>query len=508
MHICSITERKLRAFMALVALSSALTGGALAMPLNAVSLESNFRAAEEVSGQEVQQALKPYLGREITADLLEDVLAEVSRYYRTHGHGMARAFCPEQTLSHGVLSVYVHDPVIRGVSPEDEGVLTEGAKERLFKRVREADGKPLSSGEMENALLRLADLGTLDLKGELDDRSLDPALTVRVSEALPHELTLFADNHGTKASGEYRFGGMARLGNLTGNADLLSLFYARSSHRQNNYSAAYVFPVNSAPTRLGVSVCLSDYELGREYEDLGAQGSYHSCEAWLTHPVYRTPSARVELTGGFRYRELEDEFTEFDLSFEKTTAAGYLNAAAAFLIGNDSALSLDTTLTAGRLDSKEDEFSLYEDSSYALLNLSAALRVPLTQNLALTAEAEGQLASSGLDSSEHFVASGATGVNACDSSVASGDEGYLLKAGLEFRPFRATELTLGPVLTTACVYDESLNESLRLHAAGLEAGLKVHGLSLTLSAAHSLGSLPQGVTDKGQVWCSVSYAFA
>ena len=475
MHICSITERKLRAFLAGAALSVALTEAASAMPLNAVSLESNFRAAEEVSGQEVQQALKPYLGREITADLLEDVLAEVSRYYRTHGHGMARAFCPEQILSHGVLSVYVHDPVVRGVSPEDEGVLTEGAKERLFKRVREADGKPLSSGEMENALLRLADLGTLNLKGELNDRSLDPALTVRVSEALPHELTLFADNHGTKASGEYRFGGMARFGNLTGNADLLSLFYARSSHRQNNYSAAYVFPVNSAPTRLGVSVCLSDYELGREYEDLGAQGSYHSCEAWLTHPVYRTPRARVELTGGFRYRELEDEFTEFDLTFEKTTAAGYLNAAAAFLIGNDSALSLDTTLTAGRLDSKEDEFSLYEDSSYALLNLSAA---------------------------------GATGVNACDSSVASGDEGYLLKAGLEYRPLSTLNLTLGPVLTTACVYDESLNESLRLHAAGLEAGLKVHGLSLTLSAAHSLGSLPHGVTDEGQVWCSLSYAFA
>ena len=105
---------------------------------------------------------------------------------------------------------------------------------------------------MENALLRLADLGTLNLKGELNDRSLDPALTVRVSEALPRELTLFTDNHGTKASGEYRFGGMARLGNLTGNADLLSLFYARSSHRQNSYSAAYVFPVNGlrAGTRI------------------------------------------------------------------------------------------------------------------------------------------------------------------------------------------------------------------------------------------------------------------
>ena len=77
------------------------------------------------------------------------------------------------------------------------------------------------------------------------------------------------------------------INNLTGSADALSLFVARSQESQDNFNLSYEIPVSSHPTILGTSLCLSDYELADEYKILGAQGKSLTYDIYVKEPLLR-----------------------------------------------------------------------------------------------------------------------------------------------------------------------------------------------------------------------------
>ena len=85
----------------------AAPGAPGAVPLGGVSITSDA----QLERKGVEEALRPYIGREIDAKLLQQILDEISRCYREGGYPSSQAYIPEQIAQGGVIQVTVLAPM-------------------------------------------------------------------------------------------------------------------------------------------------------------------------------------------------------------------------------------------------------------------------------------------------------------------------------------------------------------------------------------------------------------
>ena len=454
-----------------------------------------------------QQAIAHLIGKPISSELLDEVLSSLSRYYQQQGYRHAQALLPEQIIkADGKLKVFMANAILghSDIEQMPDNLLRQGAQRRLFAGIDRMQGQPVNEDALESAILKLSDLGVFNLNGEFAAGAtpLTQDLTLKLKAAPPIALQVFADNHGTEAAGRYRYGLNLNFLNLSGNADTLGLFYARSSERQNNYSLSYQIPLNDHPTVIGFNVCLTDYELSREYAALGAEGSSWDAALFVTEPIYRSQSQRLSFNGGYRYRKLTDEFTAFDLKFRQHSHALW-TALDEVYAGEAFSLAGRAQLTVGKL-TNDDDYSLYAESVYKLFNLNALLSYQLNAALSLNSELEVQYTPDDVDSSEEFVAGGALGVSGFDSNVLSGDSGALIKLYPELKPWAGGNFAIRPNFKAAVVKDDYAPRD-TLASAGLELRAEVKGLYAALSFDAALGDKPYSDLDDGKVWFEVGY---
>ena len=468
-------------------------------------------------------------GRQVTAALLQRALSEVTRYYRDQGFLGAQAYFPVQTASDGVLSLVVATPILTGVSAENKSGVRDSYLDYLLGGVEEQVGLPIEHEELNNQLLKLTDLGIFSLRGEFsatDAHGLSHDLDlVAEPQRAGFEFSLFADNEGTESSGRYRFGALADFINVTGSADRLALFYARSNEQQNNYSLTYELPINSHPTVLGLDFCYSNYELSQAYEVLGAQGHEYSAELYVKEPIYRTASAKSILRSGLRYRDLTDEFRAFDLEFQKHSLTGYteLSGYKAYL-ADHTIFSYRGRLSYGALYC-DDEYELTEERNYLMAQLDLGFNQWWNDALSYSAQLQLQLTNTPLDSSEQMQAGGSRGLRAYASSALVGDSGVIWSNALNIRLYtneRSTKgtadstrsydsyeaLTLSPHIEYAKVYDRT---STLGNDSGTSCGLTLaysgHGLNAELDFSHGIGKRPTYADKEGRITFALSYTF-
>ncbi len=468
-------------------------------------------------------------GRTVTAALLQRALSEVTRYYRDQGFLGAQAYFPVQTASDGVLALVVATPVLTGVSAENKSGVRDSYLDYLLGGVEEQVSLPIEHEELNNQLLKLTDLGIFSLRGEFsatDAHGLSHDLDlVAEPQRSGFEFSLFADNEGTESSGRYRFGALADFINVTGSADRLALFYARSNEQQNNYSLTYELPINSHPTVLGLDFCYSNYELSQAYEVLGAQGHEYSAELYVKEPIYRTASAKSIWRSGLRYRDLTDEFRAFDLEFQKHSLTGYteLSGYKAYL-ADHTIFSYRGRLSYGALYC-DDEYELTEERNYLMAQLDLGFNQWWNDALSYSAQLQLQLTNTPLDSSEQMQAGGSRGLRAYASSALVGDSGVIWSNALNIRLYtneRSTKgtadstrsydsyeaLTLSPHIEYAKVYDRT---STLGNDSGTSCGLTLaysgHGLNAELDFSHGIGKRPTYADKEGRISFSLSYTF-
>lgn len=485
------------------ALACSLSGYAQALHLEDIQV----RSQGSVNPAKLKDVLKTFIGKNISAELLQQIIDEVSDYYRENGYPGSLAVIPEQTINRGILNVEVLTPHLnRVIIKNDRNYLRKGAEDRLFYRLKKLEDNALNLDEITSSLLKLSDLGSFDLKAEFntDSENYLDNLHINIEPKNKIDFLTFSDNHGTNASGKYRLGGVVKVNSLTSNADNLSLFYARSSQKQNNYSLTYEFPLNSHPTVLGVNVCLSDYELGKEYAALGAKGTAQTYEMYLKEPVYRSDSAKIDFLLGARYRDLKDEFTNFDLKFKKHSTAAY--GTLAFEHKDERFFSSGfAKATLGRLYA-DDDYDVIKEGFFAIGNFGLNVGYRFNEITVLELRNELQLSSSALEGSEQFSASGANAVSAYDPSTASGDFGALSSLSLSVSPFKSLNLSFKPHFDAAVVKSRNL-EYVDIYGAGLSTELKYHGFFSSLDLSAAIGKKPYDDCDDGQIFFRVGYNF-
>lgn len=483
------------------------------MTLSKINLLSTAKSESPAIVTGAKERLNEFLGRPIDANLLNRVLNQVTRYYQEEqGLKLAQAYLPAQSITNGELSLVVASPTIDEIEVINASRVSDDYLDYLLSDIKAQEGAPLNYEELQSRMLRLSDAGVVHLIGGVD--ALNEMATSRklrlgvVDFYHPLAFSLFADNYGNESSGRYRFGGQMQVTNLLGLADKLSLFYARTDEEQNNYSLNYELPVTPHGTRLGLNFSFNDYELGGWYRELGAKGNSFTVEGYVHEPLYRDTISSVNLRAGLRYRELEDEFSAFDLTFNKHTFLGYteFNGFKFFGKRQQHLFSFMQRFSWGHL-TNDDDWGLWEDHDYVISNTNLNFRYELNEHLTAATDFTMQLADTSLEGSEQFSASGPYGLKAFASSDLSGDSGVVLSEQLEISPWNPEILNIIPHVEIGHIDNKGYKGD-----SGASAGLTLHyntsfGLSLELDYSHTIGPRPEFAEDDGRINFTIGYFY-
>ena len=455
----------------------------------------------------INNIVSKYIGHEINIKLLRKILNEVNSYFHDLGYLSAQAFYPDQSSQDGSLIIEIAQPKLNHVNFNNLANLNSYAMSVLFSDLKNYQNKYFSEKELESKLYKLNDLGLFKINGayENSNQSDSVNLNLTLDPVKKVNFAVFADNHGTKAAGKFRGGAQMNINNLTGSADALSLFVARSQESQDNFNLSYEIPVSSHPTILGTSLCLSDYELADEYKILGAQGKSLTYDIYVKEPLLRSNNYKLNFTGGFRYKKLSDEFKTFDVEFKKHSNTLYSGLNGVYV---DKKLALEGNLNFnfGSLKN-DDEYEMYEDGSFNVATFDGLLSYSFNSYVAFENRVYIQKGSDNLESSERFSPAGAFMLSAYDSNVISADSGILNSSALSLKPFVNLDFKISPHFDLA--YAKSADDSgEKIYGTGIRFNFKKGGFFIDSSIDAPIGHKISDDTDSLKIFVRTGYHYA
>ncbi|MCK5666924.1 MAG: ShlB/FhaC/HecB family hemolysin secretion/activation protein, partial [Thiotrichaceae bacterium] len=151
-------------------------------------------------------------------------------------------------------------------------------------------GEIIRTNDIEKSILLIEDMpgiyskvtlfpgvetGTANFHIETVDESLDSG-------------NIDIDNFGGYYTGEYRLGGTVYLNSPTQHGDQITLRAVTSGSDSNYAYFRYTFPVSGNGTQMGLSADYLDYDLGKEYRELGSEGNAFEMRAFISQSYLRT----------------------------------------------------------------------------------------------------------------------------------------------------------------------------------------------------------------------------
>src|SRR3954468_15044894 len=108
------------------------------------------------TAKRLETLLSSYTGRPTSLAELRRGAATITRFYRTHGYPLARAYVPSQTILDGIVEIRVLEGHYGKLLIEDEAGVSKRLVQRLMKNT--ASSNLIQSAPLERDLLLLQDL--------------------------------------------------------------------------------------------------------------------------------------------------------------------------------------------------------------------------------------------------------------------------------------------------------------------------------------------------------------
>jgi hemolysin activation/secretion protein len=373
-------------------------------------------------------------GSELTLSALRGFAAKITNYYHSRGYFLAQAYLPAQDIVEGAVTIAIVEGEYGKVVLRNQSNLSDGLAQRLLAGL--TSGDTIMIGPLESRLLQLSDVPGVSVKSTLTPGASVGAsdLIVDVTPGKRLSGSIDADNSGGRYTGAYRTGVTLNINNPAGHGDVVTLRALTSWDGLNYGRAAYQLQFGRADA--GVAYTALDYELGREFESLEAQGSAKIASLYGRYPLLRSRGtnlfAQINLDG----KTFRDELgvTDPPTVIDKKAQVAMLSLVGDhrddFGGGGWSTYSL--TWTSGSLDlqspaaSSADASTARSNGHYDKLGFNVTRLQRLTESLFLYGALQGQLATQNLDVSEKIGLGGANAVRAYPEGEAYIDQGYLL----------------------------------------------------------------------------------
>jgi hemolysin activation/secretion protein len=438
-----------------------------------------FPDTTAVPPEVLQQAVAPFIGKEIASTDLGPIATAVRRVYEDRGLGLVGVAFPSQDLAGGVLLVAVSEPRIARLIVEnpEKPPIPDTRTRAVLERNGVAAGQPLDLRQLDRAMYTLNDWPGVRAKATLTPTGDENAYSVAVlTEAgRAWDASVDADNHGTDISGKARIGGLVRWNNPLGIGDNLDLRLVASQGSGNLVGRiGYEAPIGPTPWRAGVGYSRVNYELNDSFE--GALGTADVVDASLSYPLVRSRDLNIVGRLSAEHKKLYDEF--FDESSDKRITAataqvsfesrdglwggGYNGGFAGLMFGR-----LRTSATV------QDSIDTTTLGGFTKLTGQATRLQSLTQNFSLYVGIAGQAASQNLDNAEKMTLGGPRGVRSYPAAEAPSDQGAILNTEVRW--------WVNPQWSTFLFYDLGHGRARKEPGASLDDNTRtLHGTGLGL----------------------------
>lgn len=371
-------------------------------------------------------------GHQLSLAELRAMAAKIANYYHRNGYFVAQAYLPAQDIQNGVVTIAVIEGQYGQVTLNNQSRVSDALAGSLLGGLNSGD--PVLSAPLEQRLLLLS-----DLPGVTVNSTLVPGAAPGSSDLLVHLTpgprfngSIDADNAGNRYTGEYRLGATLNWNEPTGHGDVATLRLLTAGTGLNYARAAYQLQLGKATA--GVAYSALRYELGEEFESLGAHGTARVASLYGRYPLIRSRNNNLYAGLNFDAKKFQDKVDSTasvaDKKARVLTASLYGDRRDNFGGGGLSTYSL--AWSAGNIDLQtpvvraNDAATAQSNGHFNKFAFSAMRLQRVTQSLSLAATVNGQLASKNLDISEKMELGGMYGVRAFPQGEAYGDQGYLL----------------------------------------------------------------------------------
>ena len=399
-------------------------------------------------------ALKKIVDRYTNSDVgmsdLSSAVGEVNFYFRGHGYPAATAYLPPQNIKDGIVHMGIEPGRFGNLTIDNQSHVKTDVIKRLTKGLRQGD--IIRGKNLESAVYNIIGLGGVKAGAIMRPGSQQGItdIVVKVEDGKRDSYILYAENHGSKSAGRYRYGMSADWYELSSVGDHLSANLLISNKKQHNYGARYDVSVGRSGTRLGIGFGSTDYELGSGLSSLGATGRAHTYSLFGSTQLWRTGAAGVSVSYGWDYRNMRDEMRSVGYSVEKHSNALHLGING-FQQYAKTLINYDLTGYVGNLTGKDAyifgiPLTIEPEGHYNKVVLSSTTIQTFNKEWDLLVRFQGQQSGTNLDSSEKIYLGGANAVRAYPQGEGSGDEGYQATAELRYH-------TKVPGLTLSTYFD-------------------------------------------------------
>lgn len=266
------------------------------LPQNVTVTQFEFEGNTAFSDQELSDAIIQFTNRPITFAELLEAEAAITKLYTDAGYiNSGAVILAGQTLSPKGAAVKIQ--VIEGGIEEIKVTGTKRLSPAYVRsRLALATQKPLNQKQLLQAL-QLLQLDPLIKKISADlsagSRPEMGILSVKVQEARPFNVEVFADNGRTPSVGSFRRGVRFDQANLIGIGDTLNLEYA-NTNGSNAFNLSYAVPVNPRNGKITVSGGFSFTEVIEEpFNVLDIVGDSYFVDLSYRQPVIQTPTQEL-----------------------------------------------------------------------------------------------------------------------------------------------------------------------------------------------------------------------
>jgi len=395
--------------------------------------EIHFTGAHVYSTAELLTIARFTPGSQLTLPELQAMASRITEHYRSKGYFVARAYLPAQDITSHVVTIAIVEGHYGHVTLRNTSRLHDALAQRVLDGLD--NGDVITIQPLEHRLLLLSDFPGVKVNSTLVPGSAPGTTDLIVDVAPGRRVTgsVDADNGGNPYTGAIRVGATVYVNELAGRGDVLSFRGVTSGSGLNYGRAAYQMRFGRATA--GVAYSRLEYELGKQFEILGAHGSADVASVFGSVPLIRSRDSNLYFGASYDDKSFDDRFDLIPFLDRRA----HDGVGSVFLYGNRNdrfggggTTSFFVSLSGGSFDIRTpsaaaaDAASARTEGGWGKLwfNVSRAQR--LSDAWSLYASVTGQLASKNLDSSEQFVLGGMDGIRAYPQGEAYGDEGILV----------------------------------------------------------------------------------
>jgi hemolysin activation/secretion protein len=400
-----------------------------------------FTGNTAVSTVELQNVIRPDLGKELSFDELRAMADRVTEVYRRRGFVTSRAFLPPQEVTGGVLEIAILEGHMGEVIVKGNRYYSSRFVDRHIRRLAEAN--IFDNQDLETALLRLNDHPDLKATAVLQAGSSPGAtdIVVNIEDAFPLNLTLDYNNFGSEVVSRDRFGALLEWNRFLIEGSQLSVRVVSGTDPESLlfWRASYVVPISVLGTKAALGYASGDFDVGGEFRILQVRGEARSYDVALSHSFVRTRVHNLSAEVGFEAKDTElfilDGLLSRDkvrlvksgVSYDRADRWGRALGSLSVILGLGEALGgmENDDLLASRQGA---------DGRFTRVNLSLARFTRFSGLMALLLRATGQYATTSLVVGEQFSVGGPDSVRGYPQGELLGDDGFSIGGELRVSP--------------------------------------------------------------------------